>query len=424
MREPFDRALLLRNLWARLPDALPFIFFAILFLLTVKDPPLEAFDEFHYVGAAKELIQFESNRNWEHPPLAKLIMGASWKVFTVELDWFDELVAMRLAVILFGLGVLVLFRQWCLRLEFGAATTRALVWTVGFNMCWFVQSKTAMLDMFALFFGLAGMLATASAAPRKSVLAAGGAGALLGLAMASKWNALPFLILSLWFARKASVKNWGGAVAGLFMAYTLALSPLGFVERGAVPLHYMPEYQVRMLSGLQSTSERVHSYRSSAWQWITLNRPMWYTFSKVAGSEPVQHHCVFMGGNPFIFWPGFIAMLVLVGAWLRHRRTWPDRREALVFAFYAVPLLIWLPSPRKLMFFYYVIPASLWYGPAIALALRKFLPTPVADRVLWGVVIASGAFFFFMLPLLTGQALPYDAFRTLYQPWMYPLNWI
>ncbi len=407
------------SIWARLPDALPFLFFALLFAFTLKNPPLEAFDEFHYVTASKELISLESNRNWEHPPLAKLIMGASWKLFTVELDWLNELAAMRLMAVLFGMGVLAVFRLWCLQLGFSAAITRALVWTVGFNMAWYVQSKTAMLDIFSLFFGLAGTL-VAARAKRPAI-----AGVLLGLGMACKWSALPFLLLAMWLARKAAPRQWAVAMTGAVLVYASAFIPLAMVKRAPVPPQYLHTYhQSRMLGGLQSTSDKAHSYRSNWWQWLTLNRPMWYTFSKAENVEPPQYHCVFMGGNPFIFWPGLLAILTLIAAWLRHRRRFPHRREALVLAFFAIPLLIWIPSPRKLMFFYYVIPSSLWFGPAIALALGKFMTEAKAERALWAVVILAGAFFFFMLPLLTGQAVSFEAFRTFYQPWMARLNWI
>lgn len=416
----------LERMKAALPEAAPFIFAALLLAFTLGSPPLLSFDEFHYVPAAKELFALNLNRNWEHPPLGKFIMGASWSFFHVTLGLLDEFTAFRLPGALFALLALGAFRRWLRLLRFPSAEVTPLVWCAVFNMVWYVQAKTAMLDMYALALALWGLafLHSARGHHRRSRRFAAG-WALLALAMASKWSSAPFVLLGLWETRRHGLRLIAPTFAACAGLYAATFLPLAFLHSAPMPPSDFIGHQLHMVQGLESTSERVHAYRSSWWQWLTLHRPMWYTFSKVEGAAEPAHYTVFMGGNPVLFILGGLAILYLAFAELRRRAMTGHGRSRWVLALFIMPLAMWVMAPRKLMFFYYVLPSSLWYGPAVALALENLVKDEKRRMtMLWVFTAACGIVFFYMLPVMAGKALPYAVFQKFYQPFMWRLNWI
>ena len=386
---------------------LPLIFFGGLALAGAGSPALLVFDEVHYVPAAKQLITFERVLNREHPPLAKLVMGLGWLLFNQLVPLLGDPTVFRVVAIGFGLWALWSVRAWMLALGFGEGAAQASLWLTGFNGLWFVQSRTAMLDVFFLGFALWGAFYTYEGKMR--------GWALLGLAMACKWSAAPFLLIALLSARM----TLAGRLAGLGLAgacYVASFAPLLFVRENPVGITGIVGLHLEMIGRLQRVPAP-HPYASSWWQWPTLLRPMWYTFAREAGGV---ERCVWAGGNPVLYWVA-LPLLPLV-AWLAIRRR--DPAAWMLALLYGVPLLFWVVSPRKLQLYYYYLPSSMWVGPVVAWAHERAQHLPRVRRargwLLTGFVVLCGLTFLYFLPIMDGRPLPVERFRR----YMWLLSWI
>ena len=158
----------------------------LLFLIGISAPRGYNFDESHYVPAAKQVLQLESDPNREHPPLGKLLMAVGIGLFG------DRPLGWRVMSTVFGALTLVGMYLWALALfrDRSLALWAALVTLV--NHLLYVQARIGMLDTFMFAF-LAWACAAFTAAwdpglesGRKQRYLAF-AGCLLGLATATKW---------------------------------------------------------------------------------------------------------------------------------------------------------------------------------------------------------------------------------------------
>ena len=168
--------------------AIALVFLAVaLHRLTI--PSSQYFDEIHYVKAARRLLHL-TPFNREHPMFAKEVMSASIALLG------DRALAWRLPSVLFGtLGLFAFGRfVWTVSQDRIAAILAMIL--LATNFMWFIVSRIAMLDIFDASLAMVGLwqfaVAWRSDRPRRHLLAAGAA---LGLAIASKWSALPVAIL-------------------------------------------------------------------------------------------------------------------------------------------------------------------------------------------------------------------------------------
>lgn len=393
-------------------SVLPLVFFGVLLLARAMVPASFVFDEIHYIPAAKGLLTFSDNLNWVHPPLAKLIMGVFWVVFTKVLAILPEPGVFRVAAIVFGLLSLWSVRAWMLALGFAESPAVIAVWLTGFNFLWFVQSKTAMLDIFYLAMALWGLLYVYKPGTKKSRLFYWG-WALLGFSMAAKWAAAPFIALAFVIAaRPLKERVFGLLVCGV--AYIICFFPLAFLHTGAVPVTELWSYHLRMLSGFDSIASVDHPYVSHWWEWPTLARPMWYTFE----SSPEGEHCIWAGGNPVLYW----AALPLIGVMLYWAIARRDRAARMLSVLYWVPLLFWAVVPRSLQMYYYYLPSSLWVGPIVVWAHQRFYAELRATQgwLLIGFTLLCAVAFIYFLPIMDARALP--QWRFLQYMWL--RSWI
>lgn len=376
----------------------PLIFFAALLLARAMRPTKFVFDEVYYVPAAKALATFADNLNWVHPPLAKLILGFNWLVFSQGLGLFSELFIFRAVTIVFGLWALWGIRAWMKALGYSERAAQAATWLTGFNFLWFVQSKTVMLDTFFLAFGVWGLLYihTAAARPKRKYWVGW---SLLGLSMAAKWSAAPFLVLALFVSRKHSHRALVGSALAL-LVYVLCFVPLAFLQNNAVALADIISYHGKMLDGFATVDTALHPYESHWWQWPTLIRPMWYLFEPSGNAEIG----VWAGGNPILYFVS-LPLLVLV-AWVALK--FRDKQAQILALLYWVPLLFWAISPRGLQMYYYYLPSSIWAGPIVVWAHERYYRNFRETRgwLLLGFVLLCAAVFFYFLPIMDGRALP------------------
>jgi dolichyl-phosphate-mannose-protein mannosyltransferase len=340
----------------------------------------------------------------------------------------------------------------------------------------FVLSRTGILDIFLMFFVLAAFgcmvidrdisrarLAAAVAEGRHDdagpllgirkwrVLA----GLCIGLACATKWDAvwylLAFVLLAVMWdvgARRAAGLPgyyFGGVIRdGKWLPVTLGAIPFltylaswtGWLVTGT---GYYRDYaaqhgvHVPVYSALYSLYEyhkwmlnfgvHLHAYQpyeSQPWGWVTIARPIAYyykCYANQAGTVPCPNNTVGYSqeilaiGNPMIWWAAIPAMLFCLGWWLT-RRDW--RAEAAIIGV-AAGWLTWFPFVSRTKFYYYaldflpfmiiciVLCLGLIIGPATASLARRSFGAGLAGAYLLGVL---GMFWYFY-PVLAAQVIPY-----------------
>src|SRR3981081_1161121 len=179
-----------KNSTARIAIIAVILFLAahVALLVGVTTPEKFYFDEVHYVPAARQMLEPDMSTtmlNPMHPPLAKQLIALSIRTFgDVPLGW-------RYPGVLFG-SLAVVAMYFCgLALFAGRGPAVAAALLAFFNQMLFVQSRIAMLDIFALAFGLLGIAAFMHGFRRLRPQAWFAlSGLAFGLSVACKWSGL------------------------------------------------------------------------------------------------------------------------------------------------------------------------------------------------------------------------------------------
>lgn len=387
--------------------ALAFWLLCLPYLTAVPDP---YFDEVHYVPAARELLALNEFVNREHPLFGKeLIAFGIWVFGDNPWGW-------RLIPNLFGAVALFASMRtvWFGTLNRFSTLAYGILLATGFHL--FVHARIAMLDIFYLaFLSLAAwQFAAAIRQPEQGRWRLALAGIALGLAMASKWNALVVAMLpgltflvARWMAgrRRLLLSRRGAPVPGItlveaglwlgivpLVVYAATFAPACWFEmqpmaRGLVFHHqYMLELQQQVLPP--------HPYQSNWPEWVLNTRAIWYLYEPV---DAVQRG-VMLIGNPLTMWLGLPAL-----AWCAwdgvFRRNWTALGVVLL---YIVSLGFWVFSGKAVQFYYHYLLPSMALLAALALACgalwsrgwRKSATLPVIGSVLmfaWFYPILSAA---------------------------------
>lgn len=276
----------------------------LLFSFRLTTPSKLMFDEVHYVPAARTLMTLAGPRNIEHPLLAKEIIAAGIALFGDDsLGWrfFSTLAGTATVLAVFAILWLMLGR------------VRPAVFGALFALCnftVFVQARIAMLDGFMAAFTLLGIASLLWAMRAES----GGAAwprwilgsVLLGLAVAAKWIAAPFVAyaaIGFLFVRLGEARRTGRSVYAALnaspaigthrhwpgMAAVPALLALGVVSIASYFATFAPAFFYRVdpltwhtllpfqwtMYGQQTQVLPHHTYQSHWWSWPLMLRPIW-----------------------------------------------------------------------------------------------------------------------------------------------------
>jgi len=377
-----------RRIWQWMPVA----FFGALLVARSRFPETLAFDEVHYVPAAKALIQRTANLNVEHPPLAKLILGLGWLLLTKLLHVFSEPWSFRITSGAFGLLGLLAIRRWMRELKLSERAAQAAVWLSGLGFLWFVVSRTAMLDSFYVAFGLWGTLFIAQGKWARGWV-------VLGFALCSKWLAVPFIAIGA-LIHLLKVPARSTVLVGFALAATAYFVPflwlVGIKQGGLAHLGDVFQVQSQMLHLLNSSTHDPHPYASHWWQWVLLLKPTWFFFEQNGGDRSV-----WAGGNPVLFAVGLPALGFVFWSALK------NQAARIIALFYGAFMLFFAASPKShdQYFYYYLVP-SLWLGPAVAWTHEKLIgPKKYGGWVLFGFVLLCAASFIYFLPIMDGRLL-------------------
>lgn len=379
----------------------------LLFVVDLGQPAKLMFDETHYVPAAHKTFWMLERSNEEHPLFAKWLIGLSTALFG------DTPAGWRALSTVAGTATVLSVFWIALRLFGNArAAATASVLTM-LNQLVFIQARIAMLDVFmGAFLLLAiGCMVEGYRSPNARRWLIGGA-VLLGLAVGSKWAAIPWAAaLGLMFLVLKRRGGWpgvgalGGAallggvcVAVYFATFAPALlyaeRPLGLAELIPYQLH---------LYGQQTQVLAPHTYQSNWWDWPLIGRPIWYLYEPVEG----VWRGVFLVGNPAIMWGGLAAVAACL---------W-SRKPALLLAagLWLFAFGMWIVIPKQLGFYYYYYLPAVMLSLALAGAFDHYCRKGSARFIPAALLVAAAGLFVYFYPILSAAPLPNDqAF----------LNWI
>jgi dolichyl-phosphate-mannose--protein O-mannosyl transferase len=392
-------------------------------------PPSIVFDETYYVPDALGILKYGtehnyiSNRNgllargdphiWApggefvaHPPFGKIMIAAGEWLFGLNpFGW-------RFAVAVVGSLAILMTARIARRMTRSTLLGCVAGLLLSLDGLEFVMSRTALLDIFLMFWILAafGCLVIDRDQARERLANAmqrgrpddGGphlgvrwwrvlGGVCLGLACASKWNGVWYIpafggLALAWDAgarRAAGVSHWvyGGLVRdGRWVLASLAAIPLvtyitawsGWLftntgyDRDWAAQHgiHTPvisalvslfEYNKAMLH-FNATLSVHHPYESQPWSWLVISRPVSYYYAPSKLGQDGCHvaNCsqeVLAIGTPMIWWVSIATLLICIAWWLTQR----DWRAGAVLVGVAAGLLPWFLFLNRTKFYFYAV---------------------------------------------------------------------
>lgn len=399
------------------PAAIGFGLFAqMLFCWRLTTPHLLVFDEVHYVPAARMLRDLAGPVNIEHPLVGKTLIALGMMLFgDGPLGWRALSTVAASAVVM---GVFAIL--WLLFGRVRTASVGAALTVLNFTV--FVQARTAMLDGFMAAFVVTGLAALLWAMRRGGWWRWLLGGVLLGLAVGTKWTALPylgfaglaFLIVkwrrpALWpgLHPVAALVALGGIAA---LTYLATFWPAFLYTHDPLPLARLLPFQIEMYHR-QTQVLPPHTYQSAWWTWAFDWRPVWYLYEPVDGAQ----RGVLMLGNPAVMWGGLIAVIACLCAWARHS----DGKAGGITLLWIGSVAMWAIIPKSLGFFYYYYLSSIWLSLVIAAAFDHWR---VRLRYWDEAFLAlSGVLFIHFHPILSAAALKGPAS---FHGWMWLKSWI
>jgi len=396
----------------------------LLFTVHLDRPSRIMFDEVHYVPAAKALLGLEGPRNIEHPLVGKELIGAGIVLFG------DNPVGWRAFTTLAGTAtVLGAFAfVWLLLGSMRAALVGAVL--TALNQSVYVQARTAMLDIFLgafLLWAMVLMLWAMKGSPGQVRRRWIGAAVLFGLAVGTKWAAIPyvalaglaFLVIRLSDVRAKRPPHWPGlgTITGLLIlgavsivTYFATFFPAFFYARDPLTLAGLIPLQ-RDMYALQTQVLAKHTYQSDWWSWPLMIRPIWYFYEWDQGAQ----RGVLLIGNPVIMWGGLLAVLACLWAGFREKAV----RPLAVALLWIASLAIYVVIPKSIGFYYYYHLSGIFLCLALAVAFHHFDRGRGKGREEWFLFAALVAFVYFY-PILAASPLKNDQGFTY---WMWFNSW-
>lgn len=422
-------------LWSWVATAVVTLIAGAVRLVKLDHPKSKIFDEVYYATEGWALLNHGVEWNEKdnvasyvvHPPLGKwLIALGEWVFGYNEFGW-------RIAAAVAGtLAVLILIRL--ARLMFHSTVLGcAAGLLMALDGMQFVLSRSALLDIFLMFFVLAAFAALVfdRQARRRRWLRALEAGldpaapgragrpgfavpwwrllaaVLLGAAIGVKWSAAFFvpafaLLVIFWEAgarRSAGVRRpWLDTLigeigwlllCGVLIVATYAAAWTGwFVTDDGYFRHWLADtgraeppiwgaivnlaHYHQEAFNFHSGLSTKHTYQSWPWQWLLLGRPVAFHWSSnVSCGAPSCASEVLLLGTPVLWWSMIPALAAL--AWLGiARRDW---RAGAIWMGVAAGLLPWFyyALQSRVMFYFYALPAEPFLVLAVVYVLGAIM---------------------------------------------------
>jgi dolichyl-phosphate-mannose-protein mannosyltransferase len=401
-----------------------------------------------------------------HPPVGKWIIGLGEKVAGLHpFGW-------RLSVAVVGTALIFLLSRIAIRLTRSIVLGCLAGLFLALDGLAVVMSRTALLDGILAFFvlGAFGCLLVDRDKCRERLTAGRpepgaslgarpwriGAGVCFGLALGTKWSALPFLaafgvMTLLWDvaarraagdprARRSVVRRdlpraaaaLGALPGALYLASWTGwlTTSSGWSRHWAEsrPTHFpfLPtalrslwHYHTEIANFHTHLTEH-HPYQSSPWGWTVLARPVAYYSGDLVEGEADCHApaCVreVLGiGTPALWWSATAALLFLLWRWAGAR----DWRAGAVLAGVAAGWFPWFRYTNRPIFFFYaigflpflilglVLALGALIGPALTegASVRAVRRRALGASAAGGLVVLAVMNFFYIYPLVSAGTL-------------------
>ena len=400
----------------------------LLRLFHLGQPKGFVFDEVYYVDGARDYLAHgvevvgSKPEFVVHPPIGKWLIAGGIKIFgNNEFGWrFATAITGTLLIILFARFVHTIFYS-----PFITALGAALMAMDGMQL---VHSRTALLDLFLTFFVLSSVYFWHR---QRHWLA----GINIGLACATKWSALYFLVLFLFISmyrifRDYPIKQMPRAVGLKILTYGIipitlyCASWIGWFRSNRGwdrqwsnnVLTSFWHYHAEML-GFHTGLTQKHSYQANPWSWLIMGRPtsFFYSSPKSCPSKDCAQEVLALG-TPFLWWIGTIALAVVFGFWLRSFYIHKNQPVLnLVIMGIAAGYLPWFFFQKRTVFTFYAIVFEPFMILAILYCAQLWLTTTEnRKQTLFFIgVITLSIFicFVYFLPLFTGEVINYSTWH-------------
>ena len=400
----------------------------VLRLFNLGSPKGFIFDELYYVDGARDLLNFGVEVTGAdpefivHPPVGKWLISGGIAIFgDNEFGW-------RFASALFGTLLIILFARLVHTLFYSPVLTALAAGLMATDGLLLVHSRTALLDLFLTFFTLLGIYCWS----RNQHWWAGIA---FGLALGCKWSAIYFIaLIALMGIYKVMVANdirdTPRKIANVITTYGLLpltiyistwfgwfVSDRGWARQSSSnPLLALFNYHEEMLNFHVGLTEK-HPYQSNPLGWLVMARPTSFFYQSPKGCA--NNKCaqeVLALGTPILWWLGTIALIIVVGYWiksLKNRRK--DYAANIVVIGLIAGYLPWFALPNRTMFTFYAIIIEPFLILAIIYCAKLLLDSSLKPIVSQSIIVGGFALillcFLYFLPLFTGQLITYEQWQ-------------
>jgi dolichyl-phosphate-mannose-protein mannosyltransferase len=369
----------------------------------------------------------------EQPPLGKWLIGAG--VWLFGMHFFS----LRLAPI--GCGMAAISLLYVLAYKLFRSRTAAIVAAglLTFDFLHFVQARLAMLDIFVAFFGVAAYLfcvldraqiierRNGGASrnrfwSRKWRLAAGLAAGAAAASKLSGWFVVVgvFLLVIAWEIHSRRSEGLGRAIVRAFREeagsiglalvglplFVYAASYTGRLEGTILTWPWASDSWFRALIDRQFFMIEFHSRAVRARQTPstfflpTLFKPLLYSQERYG--DLIAPVLVF--GNPFVWWPAFIALPVVAWRWIHLRKM--GQPEGLILSGFLANYASWLmmtwARPQVMIHYFTQVTPFASLMAAYLIAITSPAKRPLVAGLLLGT---AGLMFAFYFPALTAIAM-------------------
>jgi len=331
-------------------------------------PDSLVFDEVYYVDGARDYlaggveVTDGAAEFVVHPPLGKWLIALGIALFG------DTSTGWRIASAVIGtlsIALIYLVAKRLFNSDYLALVAAGLMTIDGLHL---VMSRTALLDIFLMFFLLAAFLALLYEKHLATAI-------FLALALATKWSAVYFIIaIGIYLA----ITNWRKLpyyLPTIPIIYLISWSGWFASDQGwsrnhsSNPILSFIHYHREILNfhtGLKTD----HSYEASPWNWLILGRPtsFFYESPKTCGAENCSQEVLAMG-TPVIWWFGLVALAITIGYFLSRR----EKVAGLILMGLLSNYLPWLLFPERTTFYFYAISFLPFLILAIIYSLMLYL---------------------------------------------------
>jgi len=406
------------------------------------------FDEVYYAKDARslalhgvEMVNSSTASYVVHPPVGKWLIAIGVKLFGFnEFGWrFTAAVIGSLSIAVMYFTTRKLFNNYLL------SSTAAIFMT--FDGLELVQSRTALLDIFLMFFL---QIAFLSLIYSQHWLA----GSLLGLAAATKWTGLYYMVAFGAFMVYADFRRrqTQSRIAESRFNFDIWIRDIGYraLQYLVIPVaiyiaswagwfftktgwdrdwanlqksrfSYVPavfrswfHYQAQVLDFHRHLTT-AHPYSANPWGWLVMARPTAFLYqSPQSCGAPTCSQEILALGTPLLWWSATVALFVTFGYWVA-RREW---QSGLLLLAVSAGYLPWFLFQKRTMFTFYAIAFEPFMILILIFALSKALESARNPRSLrlrqWTIgalVLLVGLNFLYFLPLYIGTPMSYSSWH-------------